>query len=58
MSQEYFSLRELAMQFGVSKQTVRRWWKSGELEATPLGGHTVRFSEKAVQEFMAKKAGK
>jgi excisionase family DNA binding protein len=43
---------EVADILTVSPRTVRRWAEQGQLVEVRLGGHTVRFLEKDVLDFI------
>jgi excisionase family DNA binding protein len=48
----FFTIKEIAEQFGVNERTVRRWIASGDLVAIKLNG-TVRVSEDDYRTFLA-----
>jgi excisionase family DNA binding protein len=45
-----YSIKEVAKEFHVSEQTVRRWIESGKLKVTPLG-RTMRIPGEEVERF-------
>ena len=50
-NQLFFSVPEIAQIFGVSKKTVRRWIRSGKLEAAKIEG-TWKVPKKELIEFV------
>lgn len=47
------TLEEVAEQLSVNVETVRRWIRSGDLEAIDLGGRAgYRVSESALDQFI------
>ena len=54
MDKKTYRIDELAKGWGVSRETVRREIKRGELDAFRVG-HTVRVPSGAVEEYERKK---
>lgn len=48
---------DVASRLQVNQQTVLKWAREGKLESVRLGTHTVRFTQTAVANFLAKKEG-
>ncbi len=51
-SQNYLSIRQVADRYGVHRNTVGNWLRSGALASVKLGT-TVRISEEALAYFEA-----
>ncbi len=49
----YLSVAEIARQLNISEDTVRRWIKSGKLEALELGGQ-YRIHPQDYEKFLQK----
>jgi excisionase family DNA binding protein len=52
IEQELFSMREVARIFGVSKMTIIRWIKSGDLPIVRIGLGHPRVSRAAIDELI------
>lgn len=52
ISPQYFSIRQVADRYGVHRNTIGNWLRSGALKSVKLGT-TVRISEKALAAFEA-----
>jgi len=50
-SEKLHSIRDLCERFKVSDSTVRRWLRSGQLEAIEVG-RQLRFEEKEIKRFL------
>ncbi|MGB0922096.1 MAG: helix-turn-helix domain-containing protein [Alphaproteobacteria bacterium] len=51
-SSQYYSIRQVAARYGVHRNTVGNWLRSGALASVKLGT-TVRISEDALTDFEA-----
>jgi excisionase family DNA binding protein len=51
MSEQYYTVREVAERFKVSRQSVYDWIREGRLRAVKLGNRT-RIPESALEEFV------
>jgi excisionase family DNA binding protein len=49
-----YSAREVAALLGVSKHTIYKFVKSGDLDASKVGYRTLRITEDALKKFLAK----
>ena len=51
--EEYWTVAEVAARLKVDPETVRRWIRSGELKAVPLGHRTgYRITESDLDAFI------
>ena len=52
--EKYFTNKQVAKMFNVSRQTVNAWVKTGRLKGIKLSGPhgTFKFSESAIQEMI------
>jgi excisionase family DNA binding protein len=51
--EKYLTVQDVASQLSVHPDTVRKWIKTGELEAIPLGGTAgYRITQTAVDKFI------
>ena len=50
-TERYYSPKEIAERLGCSLAAVRKWYRSGRLQAV-RAGHNVRISETALQAFL------
>jgi excisionase family DNA binding protein len=51
--ERFLTVQEVADQLNVHPDTVRKWIRSGELEALPLGGPAgYRITQSAVDKFI------
>jgi len=48
---------DVASRLEVNWQTVLKWARLGELEAVRFGPRTVRFTQAALEKFVARKGG-
>lgn len=51
VEETYFTVEEVAERLKVSRMSVYRWIKTGQLDAYKLGGE-FRISEEAVERFL------
>ena len=51
MSEQYYTVREVAERFKVSRQSVYDWISEGRLRAVKIGNRT-RIPESALEEFV------
>ena len=49
---DWVSPKEAAAMLGLSKQTIRKWCKSGQLESVKLGYNVIRISTASIERFM------
>jgi len=47
-----YTLDETARLLGVSRATVNRWIRSGDLRVSRLGHRTVRVTEEAIRDLL------
>ena len=52
MARDNFTPRELSAELSVSVRTLQRWRTAGKGPAFTTTGGTVRYTKKAVQEWM------
>jgi len=52
LEQELFSIREVAKMFSVSKMTIIRWIKSGELPIVRIGLGHPRIQREAIDDLI------
>ena len=52
IEQKLFSIREVARIFGVSKMTVIRWVKKGDLPIVRIGLGHPRITREAIQQLI------
>lgn len=53
MTETLLTAKDVAKYFSVSQESVRRWERDGLLRSVRIVG-SVRFSEEAIREFIAK----
>lgn len=61
LSEEYFTIQDVAKRLKVSVHTVRRWIREGDLNAVYPGGKLVRIAPMELERFIHqkdKKSGK
>jgi excisionase family DNA binding protein len=51
MNEILLTVRDVANYFAVSKQTVARWYKSGQLQSMRIGGG-VRFTRQHIADLI------
>jgi len=51
IEKEFLSTKDVAKLFSVSAQTVRHWYRSGQLPCVQIG-MTIRFRREHVQAFI------
>jgi|LSQX01.2.fsa_nt_gb excisionase family DNA binding protein len=52
MTKALLTAEELAVKLGVSKDTIRRWRRSGKLPSVKLGERMIRFRPSDVEAFL------
>ena len=55
IEKEFLSTKDVARLFSVSQQTVRTWYRTGQLPYVQIG-MTIRFRRDDVQAFIEKNA--
>ncbi len=53
MDEKFYTPQEVAAMLGVHLQTVRKWYRTGELECYKVG--RVRISESQLEAFLQKR---
>ena len=49
---DFFSVADLAELLGVTKRTVHRWIKEGQIKYMRLGKKLIRFNRSHIEDFL------
>lgn len=55
MEKEFYYIKEVALQVGVSYQTIARWIRVGKLKAHKIGYHSVLIHKSELERLLHEK---